>query len=130
MQEHLEEGYEYIFTCRLQGDPLENRFSLYQQMSDGRLLESLCEALNTERILTCWSLLKENINFLEEGFKPVQKNNNVILDILAQHELKIHELSLSIDSKEVANTISGYITKKSIKHFQYEMCFLVRDKQW
>ena len=86
---------------------------------------SPCEILNTERILNCQSLLKENINFWEEGLKPVQKNDNsIILDILAQHELEIHELFLSIDSKEVADTISGYITKKLIKCFQCEMCSL------
>ena len=47
MQELLEEGYEYIFTCRLQSDPLENRFSQCQQMSGGRFLVSLHEVLNT-----------------------------------------------------------------------------------
>ena len=58
IQELLEEGYEYIFNCRLQSDPLENRFSQYQQMSGGRFLMSLHEILNIERILTCQSLLK------------------------------------------------------------------------
>ena len=37
MQELLDEGYEFIFTCRFQSDPLENRFSRYQQ-SGGRFL--------------------------------------------------------------------------------------------
>ena len=74
-------------------------------MSGGRFLVSLSEVLNTERILTSWSLLKETINFWEEGLKPIQKNNPIFLDILAQHESEIHELSLSPDSKEVAYTI-------------------------
>ena len=86
---------------------------------------SLREVLNTERILTCWSLEKKSIHFREEGPKPVQKNDNsVLLDILASHESKIHELSLLINSKGVTYTISGYITKK-IKHFQWEMYSLV-----
>lgn len=51
MQELLEEGYEYVFTHRLQSDPLENRFSQYQQMSGGRFLVSLCEVLSTVGLL-------------------------------------------------------------------------------
>ena len=93
-------------------------------MSGGRFLVSLMEVLSTERILTCWSLLKQNINFWEENLKPVRRNNK-ILNILAQHESKINKLFLSPDSKEVAYTISGYITNKLIKHFQCEMCSLI-----
>ena len=110
MQELLEEGYEYIFTRGLQSDPLENRFSQYRQMSGGRFLVSLHEVLNTERILTDGSLLKENFNFWKEGHKPFQINDNsIFLDILAQHESRMHELSLSIDSKHVVYTISSCI---------------------
>ena len=128
MQELLGRGYEYIFTRRLQRDALENRFSLYRQMRGGTLFVIFCEVLNRERILTCQSLLKENINFWKEGLKTVQKNSNsILLDILAHNESEMHELSLSLDSKEVAYTISGYITKKTktIKRFQCEMCSLV-----
>ena len=82
MQELLDEGCEFIFTCRFQSDPLENRFSKYRQLSGGRFLVSLREALSTERILSCQSLLKQNINFWEENLKPVQKNDK-ILNILA-----------------------------------------------
>ena len=82
MQELLEEGYEYIFTRRLPSDLLKNRFSQYQQMSGDRFLVSLHDLLNTERILTSQSLFKENINFWEEGLKPIQKNDNsILLDI-------------------------------------------------
>ena len=48
-------------------------------MNEGKFLVSLREVLNTERILNCRCLFKENINFWEEGFKPVQKNDNSIL---------------------------------------------------
>ena len=126
MQELLDEGYEFIFTCRFQSDPLENRFSQYRQMSGGRFLVSLREVLSTGRILTCRSLLKQNINFWEENLKPVQKNDK-ILKILAQHESEINKPFLSPDSKEVAYIISGYITNKLMKHFQCEMCSLVME---
>ena len=95
-------------------------------MSGGRFLVSLREVLTTERILTCRSLLKENINFWEENLKPVQKNDSSgLLDILAQHESDIHELSLSSDTKEVAYTIAGYVSKKLIKRFKCEKCSLL-----
>ena len=93
-------------------------------MSCGRFLVSLREVLSTERIVTCQSLLKQNINFWEENLKPVQKNDK-ILNILAQHESEINKHFLSPDSKEVAYTISGDITNKLIKHFQCEMCSLI-----
>ena len=41
------------------------------------------------------------------------------------HESEISKLFLSLDSKEVAYTISGYIPNKSIKHFHCEMCSLI-----
>ena len=88
MQELLDEGYGFIFTRRFQNDPLENRFSQYRQMCNGRFLGSLLEVLSTKRILTCRSLLKQNINFWDENLKPVQKNDK-ILYILAQYESEI-----------------------------------------
>ena len=75
MQELLDEGYEFIFTGRFQSDPLENRFFQYRLMSSGRFLVSLREVLSPEIILTCRSLLKQNINFWDENLKPVQKND-------------------------------------------------------
>ena len=101
-------------------------------MSGGRFLVSLQEVLSPERIVTCPSFLKQNINFWEENLKLVKKNDK-ILNILAQSESEINKLFLSPDSKEVAYTISGYITKKLISHFHCEMCFLIivdnnRDK--
>ena len=85
-------------------------------MSAGRFLVSLREVLTSERILTCRSLLKQNINFWEENRKLVQKNDKIV-NILAQYESEINKLFLSPDIKEVACTISGYITNKLIKRF-------------
>ena len=100
MQKLLDEGYEFIFTCRFQSDPFENVFFQYRQMSGSRFLASLREVSSTERILTCWSLLKQNSNFWEENLKPVLKNDK-ILNILAQHESEINKLFLLPASKEV-----------------------------
>ena len=117
----LDKGYEFIFTRKFQSDPLVKR---YRQMIGGRFLVSLREVWSTERILTSRSLLKQNINFREENLKPVQENDK-ILNILAQQESEINKLFLSPESKEVAYTISGYITNRLIKHFQCKMCSLI-----
>ena len=63
MSELFVERYEYIFIRRLQSDPLENRFSNYGPISDDSFLVNRREVFNSERILTCRSLLEENINF-------------------------------------------------------------------
>ena len=125
MQEVLDEGYEIFFTRRFQSDPLENWFSQYRLMSGGRFWGSIREVLNTERMLSFQSLLKQNVNFWEENLKPVQKNDKV-LNILALHESEINKLFLLPDSKEVAYTISGYISNKLIKRFQCKMSSLIR----
>ena len=66
IDELLEEGYSFVLMGRLQSNPIKRRFSQYRQMSGGRFLISLREVLNSERILTCRSLIKEDINFWEE----------------------------------------------------------------
>ena len=67
----LNNGYEYVILRKLQSDPLEKRFSQYRQMSGGRFLVSLREVLNSERILQCLSLLKENVNIWGDDVAPV-----------------------------------------------------------
>ena len=57
---------EYVILRKLQRDPLEKRFLQYRQMSGVRFLVSLREVLNSERILQCRSLLKENVNILAD----------------------------------------------------------------
>ena len=64
--ELLEEEYLFVLMGRLQSDPIERRFSQYRQMSDGRFLVSLRDVYNSERILSCRSLVEEGISFWEE----------------------------------------------------------------
>ena len=63
IDELTDDGYDFVETTRFQSDPIERRFSQYRQMSDWRFLVSLKEVLNSERILSCGSLIKENTNF-------------------------------------------------------------------
>ena len=132
MQDLFDDGYEYIFARRFQSDPLENRFSQYRQMSGGRFLVSLREVYSSEKILTCRSLLKENINIWEEDHKPLLKNESShLLNILSEQEIEINELCLSSDSKEVAYSIAGYVTKKLLKRFNCDKCpfFMVGNNE-
>ena len=69
INELLADGYDFVLTARLQSDPIKRRFSQYRQMSGGRFLVGLREVINTELILTCRSLTKENINFWEEDLQ-------------------------------------------------------------
>ena len=56
----LTEAYQYVITAKLQGDPVQWRFSQYRQMRDGKFLNNFRGVLNSKRILRCRSLIKEN----------------------------------------------------------------------
>ena len=116
IKELLEDGYDFILGRRLQSDPFEKRFSQNRQFSGGRLLVSLRKVITSERILTCRSLLKRNLNFWEE--KPSFKENpNVeeLINIVSEHETEIFELSLSPESEEVSFTIAGYVAIETLQ---------------
>ena len=63
VNELIDDGYKFLRTARFQSDPIERHFSQYRQMSGGRFLISLREVLNSDKILSCRLLIKENINF-------------------------------------------------------------------
>ena len=76
IDELLKDGYNFIPIARLQSDPIERRFWQYRQMSGGRFLVSLREVLNTERILSCRSLIKNDINFWKEDLQQPEINED------------------------------------------------------
>ena len=119
----LIEGYEFVMTTRFQSDPLERRFSQYRQMSGGRFLVSLREVINSERILACRALIKQNVNFWEEDLaveKTVLSEN--FMEYLQENSNDISAASISEDSSEVATTIAGYIAKKLRKRSKCDEC--------
>ena len=92
-------------------------------MSGGRFLESLREVLNSERILSCRSLIKENINFWEENIdRDAEKSLDSISDLFDERADEIMEAILDDDAGEVATTISGYVAKKLIKRSSCDLC--------
>ena len=126
IDELLNDGYDYILTARLQSDPIERRFSQYRQMSGGRFLVSLREVRNTERILSCRSLIKNDINFWKEDLQQPERNEDesyeMIDEILRDRIEEISESVLDDDSSEVATNISGYIAKMLLKRSKCKDC--------
>lgn len=123
IDELLNDGYDFVLTARLQSDPIERRFSQYRQMSGGRFLVSLREVLNSERILSCRSLIKENVNFWEEDLQPDTFDSmNEIDEALSNRREEILESFLDSDSSEVGTTISGYVGKKLAKRSKCVHC--------
>ena len=115
---------EYLLTGSSFGvHSIERRFSQYRQRSGGRLLVSLREALNSETILRCQSLIKENINFWEEYIDgDAEESLDSINDLFDERADEIMEAVLDNDAKEVATTISGYVAKKLIKQSSCGLC--------
>ena len=70
IHELLNDGYVFVLTVLFQSDPIERRFSQYCQMRGGKFLVSLREVINTERILSCRSLIKKEINFWKGDLQP------------------------------------------------------------
>lgn len=124
VEELLAEGYEYVMMSRFQSDPLERRFSQYRQMSGGRFLVSLREVMNSERILQCRALIKENINFWEEdiGMEKIPTISDKFTQYLFEHSNDIEEATMSNDTIEVATDIAGYIAKKLRKRSKCDAC--------
>ena len=85
-------------------------------MSGGRVLVSLREVLNSERILQCRSLLKENVNIWEDDVAPVVTHTlGTFINFIEKDDSHLNEAALTDDRNKVATTIAEYIAKKLIK---------------
>ena len=74
----------------------------------------LREVFNSERILSCRSLIKENINFWEENIdSDAEESLDSINDLFDERADEIMEAILDDDAREVATTILGYVAKKT-----------------
>ena len=84
-------------------------------MSVGRFLLSSREGLNSERILSSPSLVKENINFREENSdSDAEESVDSINDLFDERADEIMEVVLDDYARQVAKTKSGYVGKKLI----------------
>ena len=123
IDELIDDGYEFVKTTRFHSDPTEMHFSQYRQMCGGRFLISLREVLNSERILSCRSLIKENINFWEENIdRDAEESLDSINSLFDKRADNIMEAIFDDGAREVATTISGYVAKKPIKQSFCNLC--------
>ena len=77
-------------------------------MSGGRYLVSLREVLNTERILSCLSVIKTNINFWKEDLQPESNEDEsyeMIDEILRDQIEEISESVLDDNTAKGAHKI-------------------------
>ena len=88
-------------------------------MNGGRFLVNLREVRNSEKLLQCRYLIKENINFWEEDLKSEnQECVTVTGDIFGTRTRKIVESVLDENSVEVT---AMYVTRKLIKPSKCEV---------
>ena len=84
-------------------------------MSAERFLVSLREVLNSERILSCRSLIKENINFWKENIdSDAEESLDSINDLFDERADKVMEAVLDDDdAREFATTYQVMLPKSS-----------------
>ena len=118
-------NYEFVLTSRLQTDPLELRFSKYQQMSGARFLIGLREVELSECVLLTTSLLKESGDIFGESLRK----ENMDESLLIQVDDELNALSSDLESYmpneegvEVAAVIAGYIFKVIFNKSKCEVC--------
>ena len=100
-------------------------------MSGGSFLVSLREVINSERILQCRSLLKENISFWEEDLQP-EKDENIEVRFHKTFRLKAEDIANSVldsHSTEVAITLAGYVAKKLVCRTKCNGCKVALSAQ-
>ena len=116
----LNEAYQYVITARLQSDPVERRFSQCRQMNGGRFLVSLRKVRNSDRVLQCRSLLKENINFWEEDLTSEnQECVTVTEDIFGTGARKrvLDENSIEVTTWHVTKSLLKYRNMKVVRYY-------------
>ena len=114
LDELLIDDHKYILTARLQSDPIERRFSQYRQLNGGHFLVNLREVETSEKILLCQTLLKENINFWEEELAVTNTTQEIekFKEALDSMSVLIQEATLTAETEEVVQVVSGYIAKQ------------------
>ena len=94
-------------------------------MSGRRLLVSLREVINSERILKCRSMIKADIDFWEEHLETeveeLEISINEAFDVRADY---IMEAVLDDSATEVAITVSDYVARKLLKRSKCDNCKL------
>ena len=94
------------------------------------------EILNTERVLSCRSLIKNDLNFWKDDLQSESNEDEsyeMIDEILRDRIEEISESVLDDDGLEVAIAISGYIAKNLLKRSKCKDCekkLIVHDQDF
>ena len=124
IEDLLSRNYEFVLTSRLQTDPLELRFSKYQQMSGARFLIGLREMELSEFVLLTASLLKESGDIFGESLRKENMDESLLIQV--DDELNalsdLESCMLSEEGVEVAAVIAGYIFKVIFNKSKCEVC--------
>ena len=79
--------------------------------------------LNSERILQCRSLPKENVNIWDDDVAPVVAHTlGAFINFIEKEDSHLYEAALTDDSNEIATTIVEYIAEKLIKRSSCIIC--------
>jgi len=116
IEELLQEEYTHVLTARLQSDSIERRFSQYRQVNGGNFLVNLKKVTDSEKMLLCRTLLKEDINFFADKSLKTTPNPEVMDDLtvaLALKSSEIQKTTLTPESNEVSLAVAGYVAKMS-----------------
>ena len=124
IEDVLDDGYDFVLTARFQSDPLERCFGQYGQMSGGRFLVGLKDAICSEKILKIKYLLKEDID-VDEEIKISCPGEMEIMKLktdIDSRGISLDTLMLSPDTREVAVHIAGYTAKRYLKKIKSSSC--------
>ena len=94
------------------------------------------EILNTERVLSCRSLIKNDLNFWKDDLQSESNEDEsyeMIDEILRDRIEEISESVLDDDGLEVVIAISGYIAKNLLKPSKCKDCekkLIVHDQDF
>ena len=95
------------------------RFGQYRQMSGGRFLVGLREAILSEKIIKLKTLLKDDINITNIMDSNVEHDENIetLLHHVDLSRCSDEMVTLFEDSREVGIYIAGYVAKKLKERF-------------
>ena len=125
IEDLLSRNYEFVLTSRLQTDPLELRFSKYQQMSGARFLIGLREMELSEFVLLTASLLKESGDIFGESLRKENRDESLLIQVddeLNALSSDLESCMLNEEGVEVAAVIAGYIFKVIFNKSKCEVC--------
>ena len=145
--------FSYVLTSFVQNDPIEHHFGVYRQMSGSNYNVSVCQVLESERVLKLFNILKlytrqsvirkdrESFmgflnTFITEKDSTSDRSQNYIIDLALYESIISNEIAdPDLETRQALAFIAGYAAFSSIKKFSKssELCtdcifFLTEDK--